>query len=676
MAEDIQDQPMYRVTTPSSPSRAPPPVPPPIPSSQSEITLRRPSPYALGPSAQSSHSRYSSLASPRSQASSRTSYSTGGQERDQVLNIGIDFGTTYSGVAWTISGSNPKVEVVTSWPNAPGEDVKVPSAISYKDGSVTHWGYSIPPEAEPVRWFKLLLLSDLDLPPKVRNHSYLKAARKLLQKLNKDVVDVIADYLQKLWECAMNDIRRALSSSMEGMPFRIIMTVPANWPRDALNSMKKAAQKAGLLDHRGVGLETRLEFVKEPEAAALASFLDGEIRRGRAMGDIVTICDAGGGTVDIATYDLQQVGPPVHLGEYISGDADMCGAIFLDEEFQKYIEAMIGKDKIAKLPRRVQEELMNRWEYNIKRQYQKDTTELVPTMPHEITKAIKSPKNLFRKAKGSKQLSGDAMRFSAEDIRKMFDPVMTSILTLLHEQRVATLKERQRKPDAILLVGGLGSNIFLHQRLEAEFAAKDIELLQPRGPQAWSAVCRGAAIKGATFDDHDDQDLPVVTSYISKAHYGIAYKVPFEASKHSEEDKKFDAATSQELAYNQMRWYVAKGDNVMKGDPVTLSWERYIPESRPCTSFTVKVYESESDTAPSRLNRDVHECEPIVVPIIWKNLIPRDGADGQKFRRIQFNLKLSMLGLGKLDFAAYVEGSLVGRRQVSAKLGDSGLVPQ
>lgn len=61
-----------------------------------------------------------------------------------------------------------------------------------------------------------------------------------------------------------------------------------------------------------------------------------------------------------------------------------------------------------------------------------------------------------------------------------------------------------------------------------------------------------------TLDEPYDQPLPVVTSYISKAHYGIVCKVPFDKEKHSEEDRKFDSATNMDLAWNQMRWYVKK----------------------------------------------------------------------------------------------------------------------
>lgn len=76
----------------------------------------------------------------------------------------------------------------------------------------------------------------------------------------------------------------------------------------------------------------------------------------------------------------------------------------------------------------------------------------------------------------------------------------------------------------------------------------------------WASISRGAAIRSAGQDDfNDDQPFPVVTSYISKAHYGMAFKERFDNSKHTEEDRReYDPAKGVDLAWDQMRWYVSK----------------------------------------------------------------------------------------------------------------------
>jgi hypothetical protein len=60
---------------------------------------------------------------------------------------------------------------------------------------------------------------------------------------------------------------------------------------------------------------------------------------------------------------------------------------------------------------------------------------------------------------------------------------MGAILELACKQRNEIMKKKQRKPKAIFLVGGLGGNQILHDRLEKGFSPSgDIQIIQPRGP--------------------------------------------------------------------------------------------------------------------------------------------------------------------------------------------------
>lgn len=75
--------------------------------------------------------------------------------------VGIDFGTTFSGVAWAQSVRPDRISVVNVWPNHAGRDEisgKVPTKLSYTgDGNVV-WGFQIPPDAprdDVLEYFKL-----------------------------------------------------------------------------------------------------------------------------------------------------------------------------------------------------------------------------------------------------------------------------------------------------------------------------------------------------------------------------------------------------------------------------------------------------------------------------------------------------------------------------------------
>lgn len=77
--------------------------------------------------------------------------------------VGVDFGTTYSGLAWTVAHRPERLATVTAWPDAADHEVvseKVPTRLRYQ-GNDTQWGFKIPvnaPQHEILEWFKLYVV--------------------------------------------------------------------------------------------------------------------------------------------------------------------------------------------------------------------------------------------------------------------------------------------------------------------------------------------------------------------------------------------------------------------------------------------------------------------------------------------------------------------------------------
>lgn len=150
-------------------------------------------------------------------------------------------------------------------------------------------------DTEPLWWFKLLLLKDEDIAPEIRSSEFVLRGRKMLRESEKPAVDVIADYLRELWGHVMKSITAARGDMViSGLPFHVVITVPAIWKGYARQGMEAAAQKSGMLDSRDAG-PTTLSFAPEPESAAL--FTLSEKGRRYKDGDCFLVCDAGGGTV-------------------------------------------------------------------------------------------------------------------------------------------------------------------------------------------------------------------------------------------------------------------------------------------------------------------------------------------------------------------------------------------
>jgi len=233
------------------------------------------------------------------------------------LIVGIDFGTTYTGVAYAHGiGAGPvttasemrraveKVSVIKSWPNrGTSYAEKTPSVLSY-DRSPPRWGAEVKPKDEPqVAYFKLGLQED-HMSPRYQqgpeetegsslggflyNPGWTHPSLPLMKPL-----DYATDYLTAVNQYVKEQIllSRFGERFLKNQKLSYVLTVPAIWSDKAKQLTQKAAVAAGIE-------EAALTLITEPEAAALyCATLCNEVDLD--PGDRFTICDAGGGTVVI-----------------------------------------------------------------------------------------------------------------------------------------------------------------------------------------------------------------------------------------------------------------------------------------------------------------------------------------------------------------------------------------
>ena len=146
-------------------------------------------------------------------------------------------------MSWAYSEEPDTIIEVSQWPcreHKFRDEAQVPT--QYDLGS-KQWGYLVPRDAVPLRWFKLLLLEEKDVKEDLRDSEYLRDARRQLQRFDSDgVIDVIADFLRELWAHALEEIKVQIDIDL--VRFRVALTVPAIWPQYAKQKMKEAAKRA------------------------------------------------------------------------------------------------------------------------------------------------------------------------------------------------------------------------------------------------------------------------------------------------------------------------------------------------------------------------------------------------------------------------------------------------
>ncbi|KAM0263306.1 hypothetical protein ACHAPA_008797 [Fusarium lateritium] len=396
------------------------------------------------------------------------------EDEDGVLVIGIDFGTTYSGVARASKDDfeQKHINLITSWPGSGREEGKTPTELYYEDGKIS-WGFEIDSDTDPIKWFKLLLLREEDLSPELRSSEFLLRARKMMRENEKTATELISDYLRKIWKHTLETINKDRGAAVEALQFHVVITVPAIWKDYARQYMTEAANKAGILDRRTAG-KTRLTFAPEPEAAALSTLC--ETGRGVKPGEVYLVCDAGGGTVDLISYKIGSVNP-IQMEEAVEGTGGLCGGIFIDEDFEIIIKNRLGRrwDKLSKVGSK--ELLKGEWELSIKPQFKPTSSskEYLVSIPAEafqgkgLTDTTKEP-----------HIKNGRIHFNESHIRKAFTKVFTEIDTLIDAQ-VRKAQEKGHALNGIILVGGLGSSPYLYDHLKRRHEGAGIKILQSTG---------------------------------------------------------------------------------------------------------------------------------------------------------------------------------------------------
>ena len=236
------------------------------------------------------------------------------------LVIGVDFGTTYTGVAYAISSSitrerfSPrtlaeaealieKVRMIKTWPNAAQQTAeKTPTLLGYEDGKMVTWGAKVKSNHKTqiaIAHFKLGLHEHVGrhygnessnstslLGGFLRNPNWRHESLP-----NKSAIDFTTEYLTAIRKYVTEKILPSHygKTYLHSQRISYALTVPAIWSDKAKELTRQAAMQAGISANN-------LVLISEPEDAALyCATMCTEVDL--KDGDRFLVCDAGGGTV-------------------------------------------------------------------------------------------------------------------------------------------------------------------------------------------------------------------------------------------------------------------------------------------------------------------------------------------------------------------------------------------
>ncbi|TDZ27793.1 hypothetical protein C8035_v008624 [Colletotrichum spinosum] len=141
-------------------------------------------------------------------------------------------------------------------------------------------------------------------------------------------------------------------------------------------------------------------------------------------GDHFVVCDAGGGTVDLISYEIVSTDPMV-VREAVKGDGRLCGGVFLDEAFAQLLRQKLGHNAWDAMTKdEVQRVLHNDWEHGIKRQFYGQDKDWIVVLPYNCCSVSKS-KGLWRKP---------ILTLDFSDLDPLFYEIAKQVEDLVHEQ--------------------------------------------------------------------------------------------------------------------------------------------------------------------------------------------------------------------------------------------------
>ncbi|KAI9355494.1 hypothetical protein BD770DRAFT_444598 [Pilaira anomala] len=412
--------------------------------------------------------------------------------------VGIDFGTTFSGCSYArkseILGAIKTVRSDRSTTAVGDTDViNFPTCIIYEETDtemiLKYWGKQskttiLQEDQLLLENFKLFMLSDTYQNEKQNimkdTYSYQDGS---IYNNRIEIVRVIADYLKLFTDYIdeyIHDHEVDLRRNSLDKAFRIlklekkfnlkyILTVPDSWDQRSQSIFIEAAEMAKIITKEEADPSSFM--VTELRAAALYYSHQVNKRSLPRSNEAFIMCDAGGATVNVGAFRIEDKSQTlVQIGAH---DTDICGSMYLDENFENYIyefykDLGIHIDTTLNELTSIKANFVHHIKPNFISDKTKDSYYNVDLISHRSVSEYIKPEHTKKYLLVN---NNRVLRIKNETLEKqVFDPIFKRIESMLDKQ----LKKGNIK--TIVLVGGMARSKYLQQRLKSKYDGSKIQL--------------------------------------------------------------------------------------------------------------------------------------------------------------------------------------------------------
>ncbi|XP_052218934.1 heat shock 70 kDa protein 12A-like isoform X3 [Dreissena polymorpha] len=409
----------------------------------------------------------------------------GGQS---LIVAAFDFGTTYSGYAFSFKHSPNEIKTNKSWNAMSGNliSLKTPTSVLLnEDGEFDSFGFdaedkyvSLAADGKHHGWrlfrrFKMVL------------HNQKRISRSAtVDDLEgkpfaaRPIFTMVIRYLQK-------HLLDALNLSHIGTletDITYVITVPAIWGIAAKQFMREAAIEAGINCNR-------LKLALEPEAAAVFCEALGHT----LVGQKFMVVDIGGGTADISVHERNVDGSLKNIHTPSGGT---WGGIYVDANFTQFMVEIFGTRALTALQADDMYDYFDMIrDFEVKkRNSQTDITFRIPLVLKE------NAEEHFHQSLSDRLSSlmfGEKVFMRGKDKLGIHPSIMQSFFTdqisaIVNHISSVLKEERMKNVGLIILVGGFAESPYVQQRIQTELQA--VRLIVPE--ETGLAVLKGAVMFG------------------------------------------------------------------------------------------------------------------------------------------------------------------------------------
>lgn len=566
-----------------------------------------------------------------------------GQIRTEAkVVVGIDFGTTFSGISFVYRDSPTKVNCGAPGAKHERNEVKVPTVLLQEsDGS---WSFG----NDALRRYNDLLESCEDdiaagtarsrkdalekkgvslfrffkMQLKDKHSGFETLTHKSTFGKEHKLMDLIVFSLQFLKQFALSELEsgygNALNISKKDIQW--VVTTPAIWNDFGKAFMRKAAFVSGMIDDEA---SDKLLLALEPESASIAAFSEGKSLKIFKDGSVFMILDCGGGTVDITLHQVSTADPLV-LDELCGPSGGDWGGIFVDVQFRIFLRKLFGAERYEYLEENYPvdlEEVMDTFREKKESFDPEDKSPIYISLsrlfPEELingepmpslTKLLtvfntggdRLPFDLTNKAYKRRIEKFSTLVLTREQMLRFFAPTLAKICTAVEE-----LLGKHPEVRTIVVVGGYGSSKALSKAIRGKFQTDDCDVVIPDmtiRPQA--AVVHGAAYYGLY--------TTVIKSRVSRFTYGVSCsKRWFSGCGFPESEAVMDAKLGSKWVKDVFSSIVKQGQSI---SPLqTFKSEKFCPKYAEDKEVRFAIYKSDMYN-PKRSTADCVKLGEISVP--------------------------------------------------------------